>query len=346
MRSLLAILGLLALVAIVPGVGCSHSKSGNDDDMGVPPGGDDMGFNLDAWLYDHDGMLPDGYVLPPPADGGIIVQTDGGTFTCYIAPCQGKVYECGDCMDNDGDGLVDSQDPDCLGACQNNEQGFFGGIPGQNNAPCKSDCYWDQDTGSGNDKCYWDHGCDPFEQGPPAATNPEIGCSYDPNTKVAPGGIVPNNQNTCDYWENNQTMECSGFCKPLTPNGCDCFGCCENPNSPGNFVFAGSIDGKTGQPSCTADPASLADPTRCKPCTPVPGCQNTCGHCELCFGKTTLPPDCYATPDMAGQPPSSDMATPPPQQCPAGVQACGLPGQAPCAPGYYCVTGCCQPLIP
>ena len=119
-------------------------------------------------------------MLPPPADGGILIQTDGGTFTCYVAPCQGHVYQCGDCIDNDGDGLIDSQDPDCLGACQNNESGFTGNIPGQNNAPCKSDCYWDQDTGSGNDDCYWDHSCDPFEQGPPAATNPEIGCAYDP----------------------------------------------------------------------------------------------------------------------------------------------------------------------
>ena len=50
-------------------------------------------------------------------------------FICFIAPCQGKVYQCGDCQDNDKDGVVDSQDPDCLGACQNNEAGFNGNIP-------------------------------------------------------------------------------------------------------------------------------------------------------------------------------------------------------------------------
>ena len=58
-----------------------------------------------------------------------------------------------------------------------------------------------------------------------------------------------------------------------------------------------------------------------------------------------LPPDCYG--DMAGQPPSTDMAgQTPPQQCPSGEQACGLPGEAACAPGFYCVTGCCVALIP
>ena len=31
-------------------------------------------------------------------------------------------------------------------------------------------------------------------------------------------------------------------------------------------------------------------------------------------------------------------------QCPPNVQACGLPGQAPCGVDYYCITGCCQPI--
>ena len=84
------------------------------------------------------------------------------------------------------------------------------------------------------------------------------------------------------------------------------------------------------------------------------GCYKPCGHCELCFGKATLPADCYAAPpdmagqppvDMAGQPPSTDMAVPPPQTCNAGQQACGLPGQAICPPGAYCVTGCCATII-
>jgi hypothetical protein len=332
---------------------CHHdTKAGNGDDMGVGDGGGDDGFNLDAFVYDHDGGLPDGYVVPPGADGGIpIPGPDGGTVLCYITPCQGHVYQCGDCKDNDGDGLIDSFDPDCLGACQNNEAGFLGNIPGQNNAPCKSDCYWDQDTGSGNDDCYWSHSCDPFEQGGTgyaAGTSPEIGCTYDANAKVS-GAHVPAGQKDCAYLLNNQSDTCHKVCGTLTPNGCDCFGCCEDPNRPGNYVYAGSVN-SSGQGTCDPTAAALADVTKCKPCTPVAGCLNTCAHCELCFGKTTLPMDCYmSVPDMAGQPPSTDMAgqppPPPPQMCPTGEQACGLPGQSPCPPGNYCLTGCCAPLI-
>ena len=242
--------------------------------------------------------------------------------------------------------MIDSLDPDCLGACQNNEARVLRSDPSQNNAPCKADCYWDQDTGSGNDSCYWNHQCDPFEQSPaPAATSPEIGCTYDPNTHVG-GAPVPAGQKDCAYLLANQPKLCTDFCKPLTPNGCDCFGCCENPNDKGHYVYAGSVNA-AGQPTCTADQATLMDSTKCKACTPVPGCQNTCEHCEICFGGAPLPADCFG--DMAGSPPSTDMAgappPPPPQTCPAGQAACGLPGQAPCDPGFYCVTGCCQQAI-
>jgi hypothetical protein len=279
---------------------------------------------------------------------------------CFITPCAGHVYQCGDCKDNDGDGLIDSQDPDCLGFCQNNEAGFFGAIPGQNNAPCKSDCYFDQDTGSGNDQCYWSHYCDPNEQMSsvaPAGTDPEIGCDYNPAAKI-PGANVPAGQSDCTYLLANQSDTCHAVCGPLTPNGCDCFGCCQNPNNTNSYIYAGSVD-NSGAGTCNADPAVLADPTKCKPCEPVTGCQKACGHCELCFGKTTLPADCYPpTPDLGNTTivdggiivndafvPNPDLAQPPPQQCPTGSQACGLPGQAPCAPGFYCISGCCINII-
>jgi hypothetical protein len=65
--------------------------------------------------------------------------------------------------------------------------------------------------------------------------------------------------------------------------GTDCFGCCENPYNKGNYVFAGSVNA-AGVGTCDATMATLNDPTKCKPCTPVVGCQNPCGHCQLCFG--------------------------------------------------------------
>src|SRR5262245_60451209 len=54
------------------------------------------------------------------AGGAVIVE----------AACQGHVYACGNTIDDDGDGLIDAQDPDCLGPCDNTEDSYFGGISG------------------------------------------------------------------------------------------------------------------------------------------------------------------------------------------------------------------------
>jgi hypothetical protein len=75
---------------------------------------------------------------------------------------------------------------------------------------------------------------------------------------------------------------------------------------------------------CTA--AALDDPDLCHPCTPVPSCLNDCKPCELCVGKSQLPPEC--------DDPGID--------CPPGSERCGLPGLDPCPSGSYCITGCCQ----
>jgi len=326
----------LWLCSLVVLVGCDSQGNVLQTDDG---GAGDLSGDLSG-VADVDMA---GFIGIPTADGGIVVHTDGGDVLCYITPCQGKLYACGNCKDDDGDGLVDSQDPDCLGPCQNNEAGFFGNIPGQNNAPCKSDCYWDQDTGSGNDGCNWSHHCDPHEGDVPTATSPEISCNYDPNAKV-PGASVPGGQKDCAYLLSNQTTQCTNFCAPLTPNGCDCFGCCENPNAPGSFIWAGSVNA-AGTPTCDAKPATLADPTKCKACTPVAGsCYKPCGHCQLCFGKSQLPADCYAPVD-GGSTSNTDGGAPPPQTCPTDAPACGLPGQPVCAPGSYCISGCCTSVI-
>ncbi len=247
----------------------------------------------------------------------------GGTAV-DLAKCQGHIYQCGDLLDNDGDGLVDAEDPDCLGPCDNTEDSYYGGIPGQNNAPCRQDCYFDQDTGTGNDECYWNHQCDKLAVAPDFPPSGDSKCAYDDSAKTS------GTNQSCAQLAQAQSKQCEDYCAPLTPNGCDCFGCCELPAGGGNFVWLGSTTGGSG--SC--DLASVADPTKCKPCTPVPSCLNGCDECELCIGKSTLPDTCKPTPDAgtdAGQP----------GQCPTGKQPCGLPGQEPCALGQYCITGCC-----
>lgn len=253
-------------------------------------------------------------------DAGQVQLPDGGS--CVQVSCQSHVYMCADCIDNDGDGLIDSADPDCLGACQNNESGFAGNIPGQNNAPCKQDCYFDQDTGAGNDSCNWNHQCDPLE--------PEQGCNY--NGAMVGGQSCPEPQSAACT---------SGLCPYLTPNGCDCFGCCELPSGSGRYVWLGSFD-SSGAKTCTL--AAMNDDTMCKPCTPVPSCLNGCGRCEICIGKPEPDPSCGTTSSDGGTGGGGGDAGVE-TQCPAGVQPCGLPGQAACPTNHYCVTGCCQPTM-
>src|SRR5512137_1572736 len=142
-------------------------------------------------------------------DGGkVIVEDGGGKIVCYVTSCAGKVLECGDCIDNDGDGKVDWRDPECLGPCDNTEgPALIAGVGGNTGTSCGVDCYFDFGNGPGNDDCYWDHRCDPLA--PEAAT-----CPFD--QKMVGGKDCPA----------KQSAQCEKYCIPYTPNGCDCFGCC------------------------------------------------------------------------------------------------------------------------
>lgn len=234
---------------------------------------------------------------------------------CEVRLCQGVTRMCGDCIDNDGDCAVDAADSECLGACDNSEDGLHWAIPGGSSAPCTADCHFDGDTGAGNDDCRWTHKCDPLEVEPDYP--PEgIACAYDPEATVPGSGA------TCLDAATVQSAACFDFCAPLVPNGCDCFGCCAVPGAP-TPIWLGSA-GDLGTGTCTL--ASLGDPALCRPCTQVSACLNPCAECELCVGKTTLEPGCTE------------------QACAPGLSRCGLPAQPYCGTGLYCVSGCCQPL--
>jgi hypothetical protein len=230
---------------------------------------------------------------------------------CFPTTCNGQIYQCGNCIDDDGDCDVDNHDSDCWGPCDNNESGWSGEVPGQQNqSECNvMDCYFDQNSGTGNDNCYWSHTCDPLEPS---------GCTYNPNYNI------PGPPPTCGVLQMVQSDVCLDVCAPLVPNGCDCFGCCE-VHVAGNVhtVYLGTQDAG-GNGSCNIN--VVDDPVLCNPCTQVQACINTCEMCELCIGQQQLPPEC-----LDGQ------------ECPPGLQGCGLPGQAPCPMGQACVTGCCVP---
>ena len=206
------------------------------------------------------------------------VPIDSGPIPCVPATCAGSgPLACGDCMDNDEDGLIDSLDPDCVGACDNNEGGYLLMIPGSETPNCDLDCYFDDNQGSGNDGCTWSSFCDPENRD--GRTRPPDCRPHDPTLLDA--GTCPN----------TQSADCHTNCDPLTPNGCDCFGCCELPARSGTYVFLGGTP-LNDAPGCSA--ATLNNRDSCHLCTPTPDCLNTCGRCEVCLGSTVddLPCDC------------------------------------------------------
>jgi hypothetical protein len=251
---------------------------------------------------------------------------------CFPALCpDGNSYGCGDCMDNDGDGLVDDQDPECLGPCDGTEGPILlTGTPGETGNQCHADCYFDRGNGSGDGECQWHRECDPL--------NPKEGCTYPPSQSVE--------MNICSA---PQPEGCEDSCGQLTPNGCDCFGCCTFPELDGmgpdgdpGYVFLGSFTGNEG--TCTLDDLQNAD--LCKPCTPAGNCLNTCERCEICLGKPTIPADCFpGTGGAGGMGGSAGMGGSPGERCPPGKQACGLEGDEPCPAGTFCLTGCCTVLV-
>jgi len=265
---------------------------------------------------------------------GAGVGTGGTNGECSIVNCEkNTVMDCGDCIDNDGDGLMDNDDPECLGPCDNTEGPVLeAGVPGHDANSCGADCYFDSGAGSGSGECKWDRSCDPLEpKVDPSGANPQ--CLYEAELIGTTSCPVP------------QPATCEDGCGPLTPNGCDCFGCCTFPALAGRgtdggpgYIFLGS-ETKAEGGTCTI--AELTYPDRCFPCTPVDSCLNTCEKCELCLGKTELPPECF--PGSGGSSGSggnggmggSDGG----ERCPVDKEPCGLPGDTECA--GFCLTGCC-----
>jgi len=225
--------------------------------------------------------------------------------------------QCSDGIDNDGDGLIDYADPECVGPLDNDESSFATGIPGDNVDACKQDCFFDGNSGMGDDHCLWQLKCDPLSR--------SASCPYDPS-------YASQHATECSV-SASQSQACLTACHKLVPNGCDCFGCCEIPGAPNAIRLAAT---------CTAD--KFNDPVACPPCTQVTQCANTCDHCEICIGKPTLPPDCGPVVADGGSTPPP----PPPPVCPGTSQACGPGGIDPaaCPAGTGCITGCCLNLIP
>jgi hypothetical protein len=236
--------------------------------------------------------------------------------------CRSNPSQCADGRDNDGDGKVDADDPECSGACDDDEGSFATGIPGDNRddeRSCHQDCFFDGNSGHGDDGCRFDLRCDPARAG--AAI-----CPYTPDR---PGLRCADQANAC-----------VNRCRQATPNGCDCFGCCAVPG----LGFAVRLSA-----TCTA--ATLGDPARCARCTQVTSCLNPCDPCEVCIGRPRPDPSCAPPPPPPMMPPpAGGNPNPPPPggACESGQVSCGPGAQVAangCAAGTYCVTGCCRPVV-
>ena len=267
--------------------------------------------------------------------GGSAAGNNGGGGNNVKTPgwCAAQPSQCTDGKDNDGDGKIDADDPECVGACDNDERTFATGMPGDNKddlRSCHQDCFFDGNSGQGDDGCRWDLRCDSARAG--AAQ-----CPYTPDKP----GIK------CDP----PSQACVNRCRSVTPNGCDCFGCCAVPGKD----FAVKLSA-----ACTA--ATLDDPTKCARCTQVPSCNNPCEKCETCFGKPAVDPSC--NPTSPPSPPSGaggasgaggsaggggqGGSEPAPPRCYNGVTSCGPGGQVPvsgCPPETTCNNGCCLPQL-
>ena len=121
--------------------------------------------------------------------------------------------QCSDGIDNDGDGKIDYDDPECVGPLDNDESSFATGIPGDNMDACKQDCFFDGNSGAGDDDCDWQLKCDP------RSTNAK--CPYDQQYATSARERV--------LAVELAVAACINFCRKLVPNGCDCFGCCAGP---------------------------------------------------------------------------------------------------------------------
>ena len=236
-------------------------------------------------------------------------DADPATLPDAITPagCVPGATECTDCVDNDGDGRSDGFDPECTGPLDRDEGSFATGIPGDNIDAVKQDCFFDGNSGAGNDGCDI-HVC--CLLGAATVQDCPIGANqYDPAA--------------CD---DAQSQQCQDVCRPLVPPGCDCFGCCTVCDPTTNDCRDVSTN-PTPAPNC--NDGTLGDPMACPSCTKVTTCENACdpAMCILCPGQdpSDLPASCGGN-----------------NVCPGGVQSCT--DQA-CPAGSYCSNGCCLSII-
>lgn len=294
MKTRLWLISCFVLAALA--AACGDNGSGGGDGGNGDGGGDgDGGTDLDAGCT---GLCTDA----PPFGGGCTV---------------GSTIQCADCIDNDNDGKIDGADIECSGALDDDEGSFSTGIPGDNIDAVMQDCFFDGNSGAGDDGC-----------------NIHVCCLLGAADKAScPIGANKYNVAECPAPLGTGTLspKCIATCGKLAPPGCDCFGCCTicDPANPATCFDI--LTNPTASPNCNE--TNLADPTACRRCTKNTMCGNDeCGGdtCILCPGQdiSQLPPSCSGS-----------------ASCPIGTTACVGGVNGTCGPSTYCSNGCCIGVI-
>jgi hypothetical protein len=157
-----------------------------------------------------------------------------------LPPGVADASQCNDLVDNNSNGLIDLTDWYCKSADDNDEASFYSAIPGDDlNLPAALDCWFDTDSGSGND-----------------------GCSIHACCGIA--GACPQELDAAHFDENQCTVSqaCADNCRPLVKAGCDCFGCCQICTQE-----TGCVDvfvNPAVSPSCSIE--NIGDPSLCRRC--------------------------------------------------------------------------------
>jgi hypothetical protein len=270
-------------LALGLGVGCGGGGGGGDDDTGD----DDSGSTIDA---DPGTVMPDAPTAPPG---------------CTV----GGPNQCNDCVDNDKDGTIDGNDVECTSELDDDEGSFATGLPGDNRDTKNQDCFFDGDSGAGNDGCN-QHICCLLQLDEQACQDAGYDNSFDPATGCPP-----------------VSADCAEFCAPAAPPGCDCFGCCTICDD------AGCVDVAIGVGMCD-QAEEIHDTTQCPVCAKNDSCGTDCNAdeggdpCVLCPGEdpNSLPPECNGT-----------------NECPNGGTVCT--SDAECSDTQYCTNGCCSAIV-
>jgi hypothetical protein len=238
-------------------------------------------FSLDAG--ENDGGV-DGAIEEDA--GAMLGISDAGRPLCG----DGHVCACSNDQDDDGDMKPDGHDPECTGPFDDYEDSFRVNDVREGNPNKCADCFFDGNLG-GDD-----------------------GCSVSSLCKI--DGKPGNNRGMCKKDDCTASAACLDHCLPATPNGCDCFGCCEVKSADVRIQLVAT---------CRMD--KIHDAEACPTCQINESCYNPCNVCDICPGQ-----------DFEDLPLTCNNAV----SC-SNAKSCERSSE--CAPSQYCGQGCCLPIL-